>query len=552
MNPVIQRLAKDYSQSFVAINTSGDDNQAHWIFQGELEKFTADFYAKIVPNHLILSLEYTLVRQQINQSRAASVVDHPLFKDQLEEALVLNELLERVYSLYLNVPREVKRLRNEHKELKRLFQDEYILLNAAKRIKFHGIPAEVEVGFSFAHWVRKWHPDVNLVRLLNNRGIRLLDVIAMIAVKAKNYQHFVLLVDTHLRPVMPYVACVFFLPRLLMNLFMLLKHTISGSWMSEQEKTLIWTARLKTHFGRRWFEVSNDVAWFFASIINCFVLVGALSPFGLYVSLTFFSYDVFLSAIRTYRELSVLDNLKQIYTTMLNDLDDKAKEYPLQKQQLEGYLTQIRKRREYEQLRLGFHVLSTVSVVLAVSCALTMFAGCPVIPLVGALWLVIVCVLNIKINAYIDKMTKPNDVIVHTDKGKDKKQVAISKSRITPATSKDSLFNKNAIELVALPQTDKLRNGANSPRSKDRLFNENDIEFVALPQTDKLGNGATLSRKKNVQFFLIESNSSNGLGKKGNLQRSESSGSINSSVSDVSDNDDRHSQDDLSSPTGGS
>lgn len=455
MKPVIQQLTEDYKQSFVATKTSGNDNQEHWIFQGELEKFSDAFYEKIVPNHLLLSLEYTLVRQHINARRANLSLD----KEQLEEALILNELLERVYSLYLNVPREVKRLRIEHEVLKRLLQNNYALSN--KVILFQGIPAKVDVGYSFAHQLRKWNPVVNLVRLLTNRGIRLLDVtaaIAALASKAKNYQHFVLLIDTHLRPLMPYVACIFFLPRLLMNLFMLLKHTIRGSWMHEKEQNLLWTTRLKTHFSRRWFDVSNDTAWLFASIINCFVLVGALSPMGIYVSITFFSYDVFLSAIRTYRELSVLNELEAKYTKMLDGKTDPV---------IEGYITQIRKHREYDQLRLGFHVLSTISVVLATSCALTLFAGCPVIPLVGALWLVMVCVLNIKINACIDKWVKPDDVIVDLDN--DKKQVT------TSLVGKQGIFNnKKVVELNTLSSLQKETKAVQFCSTSLTLFNDGD------------------------------------------------------------------------------
>lgn len=400
MNPVIRRLRKEYAQSFVVLSKNDEGKARNWVFSEKCKALGSSFYCKMAADHLVFNLEYNLLRQRLHSNLANPLKNNTTeLKIQLMEALILNELLEHTFAHYLDVPREVRRLRADKKILQNLLE-EYQFVFSKK-------DEEIDVGVSFVHRLREEHLNANWYRLLTNRSIRLVDVSAVFAKHSRNYLLFVAMVDNYLRPAMPYVASLFFLPRLLTNLTMMLKHSIPGFWMSEEEKSMLWTHRFKLQFERRWFELCNDLPWAVAGIVNCFVLVGALAPYSLYVSLAFFIYDVLLASIRVVRELSLLDDLIGYYS----DMEGKERDITKQ-QQISSYLERIRARRDFDKQRLGFNVASTVSVVLAFSCALPSFSATPFVPLFGAIWLVSICFINLYLNSILEAKRASDDLNV--------------------------------------------------------------------------------------------------------------------------------------------
>lgn len=67
---------------------------------------------------------------------------------------------------------------------------------------------------------------------------------------------------------------ILYYARFFINLSLLLKHTIAGPWMSDEEKKKPWTQRFKTQWQQRKFALINDSVWATANLVCYFWLVG--------------------------------------------------------------------------------------------------------------------------------------------------------------------------------------------------------------------------------------------------------------------------------------
>lgn len=75
-------------------------------------------------------------------------------------------------------------------------------------------------------------------------------------------------------PVTGYMSFVLYYARGAIPLLLLLKHTISGPWMSEQERKIPWYERLTTQWRLRKFDILNDWIWATANMACYFWLIG--------------------------------------------------------------------------------------------------------------------------------------------------------------------------------------------------------------------------------------------------------------------------------------
>lgn len=396
MNPVIRRLQNTL---FIGQSLGIDDpNPLHWTFSERIKSLEPEFYRKIVPSHMILNMEYSLLGQQI---RANFSGEHPvrieLLVEQLMAAILLAELLEHAYQHYLLVPREVQRLRTQQAIYRSLLLE--LKVTPPKQL---AATEKAEVGRSFSQQVRGQTINVNLYRLLFIRSKRVIDLVAGLHFSADWYRELIRNMNKQIDPFLPYLAWIYFLPRLTTNLFLLLKHTLPGPWMSEQERQLGWDVRFQSQLLRRWFELGNDIAWVAVGLVNCFVLT---APFSIYLGVTFFAYDVLLSALRTYIELNRLFTLRAQYQAMVIGAENNAEEAQI-KQHLQALDEQI----SFEALRLGSHLISTVIIVLGMACAIPLFAAMPIIPMMGAVSLVLVCLINFALVPILNHY-RPKDMV---------------------------------------------------------------------------------------------------------------------------------------------
>ncbi|KTD72562.1 hypothetical protein [Legionella tucsonensis] len=394
MTPIIRHL----HETFPELSLVQAENPLHWTFAESIKKLGADFYRKIIPMHLVMNLEYSFLRQQLRAKFLSSKpIDREELREQLIAALMMAELLERIYQYYMDIPREVLRLRAQ--------QNLYRELLAELIPSFPPKPKELPGNFSFTQELRNTILDINLWRLLIVRSKRALDLLALVHTKSQSYLRFIKIIDTAMDPFLMHLAWFFWLPRLVVNFYSLFKHTIPGWWMDEHEKSLGWEVRFSAQIKRRYFEFGNDIVWVGSGLINTFYLTGALAPFAFYVSLAVFAFDVLWAITRAYIELSRLNELRSQYEAMLDSAGSRKEQ-----KQIRDHLETIDKEIALEQFRLGSHVATTVFIFLGMCMALPVFAVNPILPFIGALILVTICIINFSLTEEVTKR-RPRDTL---------------------------------------------------------------------------------------------------------------------------------------------
>lgn len=397
MTPLINRLQKMFPElPFLQV----EHNSLQWAFTNRLQELGPDFYNKVVPLHVVLNLEYSFLGQQIrtnllnkeNNNREQVI-------RQLTAALMLAELLEHLYQHYLIAPREVDRLQKQQQLYREILAQLQVSVPSKRT-------TPILVDSSFSQQVRNTTLNTNLYRLLFTRSKRALDLIAAMDLGFESYHHLVRIIDKYTDPVLPYIAWIFFLPRLFVNLFLLIKHTLPGPWMDAKEKSLDWSVRFHAQMQRRWFELANDLVWASAGAINCFILVGALAPFSLYLSVACFAFDVVMAVTRAYIELRRLDELKTQYKDMLKAAANNVANNAAKKEILE-HIAAIDKQIVFENIRFMSPIMTT-SVLLLSMCAT--FALNPIIPAIGAILMVAICFVNFAL-VHILNHYRPKDTL---------------------------------------------------------------------------------------------------------------------------------------------
>ncbi|KTD04770.1 hypothetical protein [Fluoribacter gormanii] len=394
MTPLIRHLQETFPE--LSIPLSGQIAM-NWTFKKDLKKLGPDFYRKIIPLHLVMNLEYSLLGQQLRAKfLSKQAIDQEELKEQLFAALIMAELLEEIYEHYLIIPREVTRLGQQQNLYRELLE----LIGAPPQRQ-----KKVEDSTSFTQQIRNTTLEINLYRLLLIRSKRALDLLALLNTSSESYRHFVRIMGKLMDPILTHLSWFFWLPRLLVNLFVVTKHTLPGWWMENEEYSLGWSVRLSAQIKRRWFELGNDIAWVGAGLVNCFILTGALAPWAIYVSLAVFAFDVIMAMTRAYIELSRLNELRTHYSAMLNN-PSNAREYREIKEHIKAIDNQI----AFERFRLGSHVTTTTLIFLAMCCALPMFAANPIIPFIAAMCLVTICLVNFALTEQLNQY-RPKDTI---------------------------------------------------------------------------------------------------------------------------------------------
>lgn len=91
-----------------------------------------------------------------------------------------------------------------------------------------------------------------------------------------------------------------------LHTFLLLKHTISGPWMSEEEKSIPWYERFLTQWSLRKFAILNYLFWAPGNMVCFFWLVGkgALGSWGDLLTLGLLVFDIAMSVWEFEEELT--------------------------------------------------------------------------------------------------------------------------------------------------------------------------------------------------------------------------------------------------------
>lgn len=369
MSPVIRRLKQQFGVPF--------DAPDYTMVEPLLGPETA---YKMVLAHPVLQLEYSVVCNRL-LTQIDGCETHEWYQQELEAAILLARILEQLYDKYLNVPRLVRDLREQQEAMTRVLAH----LKKDESIKKQQLQA-VLVGHSVSLRIRESTAQLNWYRLFLVRCKRFLNAISAFEQSAPWFRQGMGHVDTVANPIISYLAWLFLVPRLLTNLFLLFKHTLGFGLLSPEEQSLGFFRRFIAQLQRRWFELANDLIWVPIGIINCFLLVGPLAPIGIYLNVTFFAYDIVLSALRLFIELGRLISLQQQYTAMLEGADEQ------EQQNIQEYKQFLTKRIYFELMRLGLHLAITTGIFLSTCLLIPAFASMPVIPLIGAIGLLTISI----------------------------------------------------------------------------------------------------------------------------------------------------------------
>lgn len=361
-----------------------------------------EFFKQLLPSYQIIHLEYSVLCTQIIRGAANEKINDEQLVQQAIDALMLAQVLIHLYKDYLAVPREVERLIKD----KELFIK---LLEIKIDSSFQNVllPDDTRIPL-----IREVTRHANMPRLLL---VRLKGALKIGADSLQSFErsgHFIKWLNKHFNnhtPVFSYMAWTFFIPRLGTNLFILSKHTISNRWMSEQERSLDWSLRLKLHFQRRWFDVANDIAAMSIGLANCFLFAGIASSI-FYMTLVLYTYDIVLAVLRAAIEINHLNNLHKETEKLFGEKQiEGAPSKELAK--IESFLQSLNERIDYETKRLRVAVVSTNILLIALLLtAPTAALISPLIPIVGGLALILTTLVAFVALNLIEKQ-KPQDNI---------------------------------------------------------------------------------------------------------------------------------------------
>ncbi|CDZ76340.1 hypothetical protein BN59_00607 [Legionella massiliensis] len=402
MSVVLQGLQPLIGEPFIR----EDGNEATWELSGKLALKEDAFYEPMVTDHPILNMRYSVLCARLAHNLALidKEADYEEQKaeeltQQLADALALAEILAFIYGYYLYVPREVKRLLDEQEAFRDLLKMRgYVFPEASKKPTL-----DEKQAVSFTESLKTHHRELNWPRLFSVRLRRIFVVLQPYFQDLKRYGEVFGMVDQFIAPVLNHLAYLFFIPRLAVNTFLLFKHLIPGWWLSAEEKKLSWLTRLQAQLQRRWFEMLNDTAWMIGGLLNCYVLIGALAPVGMYVSISLFFFDVILAGVKAFIELGRLNTLRNEYKDALNGegLDPDARK------EIEDYQVYLEQRFISERRQLLLSVVSTSALFLAMCFAIPALAGTPALPLVGAVLVLIITLATYLVGEWL-KSIKPS------------------------------------------------------------------------------------------------------------------------------------------------
>lgn len=370
MSTLLYRLRKLHPQLFAF-----DKPCAHWDFSERLRQQPIEFFYRLMQHRSDLELEYSVLQVRIAQYCGQSI-DRSILQSQLEAALVYAELLDTV-SYFANQPQASRRFQQEQALYRRYLRKFGVLFYFAEK---DGIGYHL---FSISEQVRALTARTNWPRLMVVRTKRVLDTLVPLAKNMENFKRLVFYIDFVANPIFAYLAWCFYVPRLAINLFNLLKNT----W-DDRHPELCWQRKLSYEWSKLWFELCNDSVWMVVGLINCFVLIGALAPAAIYVTVTLYIFDVILSGIRATTELYRLHALSESYQTLLLDSEEHE---PCELLQFKPYIDQ---QIAYEKARMWLSVGSTSALFFGMCFSLPVLALSPIIPVMGACFIVATCLVT--------------------------------------------------------------------------------------------------------------------------------------------------------------
>ena len=381
MSTVLRRLEQSFQLSI------GTQQSKEAIALSIKNVLSNEARAQLILHHAKINFEYNVLCSKI-ALEFESTTDVYKLHEQMQEALRLAELLEIIYRDYLEVPREIARLRREQRLIR-----QWLGLAPA--------PSEIKEPKRYAsEAIRSETGNINLYRLFSVRLRRFLVAISAVANSSSSYRDVMNGVDSYVGPFLNRLACVYFIPRIANNLAMMIKHTIRHPWMSDEEKNLDWQTRFRIQFNSRWQDLSNDLPWMAVNVVGWVVLTGSLLPWGIVLSIAIQIYEVIQTCALYLVDQHNLKLQRDEYEQLLLNAAPGSEEH----QQITDYIKHLDERIDYEEKRLWLPIRNALVLLIAISLVAPIFS-----PWCAVLGGVIAVLITIK--GYIDRTelekTKP-------------------------------------------------------------------------------------------------------------------------------------------------
>lgn len=253
-------------------------------------------------------------------------------------------------------------------------------------------PANPGYSFGFSHFFRSQFVEANWWRLFLIRLKRAVDTIQPLIKSTETGKELAKL--SRLNPAIAQLAWIFYVPRFVMNLTLLLAQS-PMPWMNKEDYDLQ-MQRFSNEWSERWFELLNDGVWLTVGLVNCFLLAG-LPALGLTSGL--YLFDVIMAAIKYRVEMqkyqlvaqSVQERIKaQKEQPSFDEANPDAEYIHLQELQ-----EQLEKKSAQQSKLLTLSVVTAGALFSSMMLAFlaTAFA-CPPVGLLAASLVIITCALS--------------------------------------------------------------------------------------------------------------------------------------------------------------
>lgn len=379
MSDLLEKLkALDALTAFCEI-----DGELQWVLPqsfADIQKTNQKFFYPYIKLYRTLDFAYEVMCTQLARDFTLRP-NSPEFTERLKKAMVLSELLRHLCENFLFVPSEVERFAKE--------QEIYLSYLIKKRNNDAPKPTPIHADelpfFPFSiRKIRKHHSWTNIRRLIFLRSRFLWRKILPFLAQNNLLRRLLVDLDKVLTPALLYLGWIFFAPRLFANLFILFKHVIPHPWMSESERNMGWIRRLIAQTERRWSELFNDLVWFIAGLLTCYLFLGAMAPIGVYVGFACYGYDIFLAGLFAAIRIYQLKDLQKSYDVQARELAD----VPENREKIQALRDYCQLQQQYIDLEVKKLLLALfVAIGVCFSFGLTLpflAVASPLLPLIGA------------------------------------------------------------------------------------------------------------------------------------------------------------------------
>lgn len=339
-----------------------DARQPKETIKSHINSLSVDRRRELISYHTQLNLEYNVLCSKIACDLEANA-DIFILRKQMRDVLNISELLEVIYLDYLDTPKEKDRLKREQQALL-----QWLYLDPNE----HAAPEKITY---LEDWIRENTSYFNLPRVCLVRFRKLILALAPFIDSESLYNQTILPIDHFIAVFLTNLACFYFLPRLLDNLAMIVKHTIKHETMTQEERALGWHTRLHIQLCLRWVELTNDLLWLIDNIISMFILVGSLLPIKIAYSMCMQLVDVTIACIQKNIEIDALYQQRNEYIKCRDDASCDSDEY----EQIVGFIEHFDRKIHYENNMLWIPIINSCLLVVALILAIpTLAPACSV------------------------------------------------------------------------------------------------------------------------------------------------------------------------------